>query len=147
MLVEKRHLVLSGPWSRQVHPWSSLVYSQNSSCSVTNRIYDNPCTVEKLHPILLGPEQVQLQTSSCSVTNRIFLNNPCAAAGPFRAGGHVLLGPRPARFCWQRRAINPASHSGGVLCRRCGSTTAAQLRPARRATTAAIDLLYCTVSI
>ena len=124
MLVEKRRLVLSGPWSRQVHPWSSLVYSQTSSCSVTNRIYDNPCTVEKRHPIFLGPEQVQLQTSSCSVTNRIFF---------------ITLAPPQVHFglaatCSSVRA--PLAFAGSV-------GRSIQQATAAESSAGAVGLLYC----
>ena len=136
MLVEKRHLVLSGPWSRQVHPWSSLVYSQTSSCSVTNRIYENPCTIEKLHPILLGPEQVQLQTSSCSVTNRIFfitlappqvhfgLAATCSSVrAPLAFAGSV------GRSIQQATAAESSAGAAGLLLRRsCGQPAEQQRR-------------------
>ena len=134
MLVEKRHLVLSGPWSRQVHPWSSLVYSQTSSCSVTNRIYDTAtlalsrnfilfCLVQnrsscKLRPVLsriafflitLAPPQVHFGlAATCS-----------SVRAPLAFAGSV------GRSIQQATAAESSAGAAGLLLR-CGAAAASQ---------------------
>ena len=103
MLVEKRHLVLSGPWSRQVHPWSSLVYSQTSSCSVTNRIFF----------ITLAPPQVHFGlAATCS-----------SVRAPLAFAGSV------GRSIQQATAAESSAGAAGLLLRRsCGQPAEQQRR-------------------
>ena len=105
-------------------------------------LYENPCTVEKLHPILLGPEQVQLQTSSCSVMSRITfflitlappqvhfgLAATCSSVrAPLAFAGSV------GRSIQQATAAESSAGAAGLLLRRsCGQPAEQQRRRSKK---------------
>ena len=137
--------------ARSIHGPDWQVYSQTSSCSVTNCIYDDPCTVEKLHPVLLGPRQVQSQTSRAGPDANFVLF--CSHESHFliTLTPLVISGWRPrARSAPRLLSLAASGDQSSKPQRRSPLPAlrvyycdAAQLRPASRATTAAaIDLLY-----